>query len=158
MKPMMVCMRVVALLLTFGGCSAGLDADTGDQGGDPYTALEAQWQRKGVQVEPAAEVVQPFFTVKGRVVRLDGKEVQLFVFPSNAEASKDATKIFTQGAQTVHDLKLQYGIPHFYRKGRVIVLYIGEDERTMQILDGALGRQFLGGSGPEGMGGCYICN
>ena len=34
--------------------------------------------------------------------------------------------------------------PHFYKSGRIIVLYIGEDDSIMSLLKNGLGRQFAG--------------
>ena len=35
--------------------------------------------------------------------------------------------------------------PHFYKAGKIIVLYIGSDATVLDLLKGALGPQFAGG-------------
>jgi len=36
------------------------------------------------------------------------------------------------------------GTPHFYRQGRLLVLYLGDEKRIIQASEGVLGRQFAG--------------
>jgi len=36
------------------------------------------------------------------------------------------------------------GTPHFFRQGRLLVLYLGDEKRVIQSLEGVLGRQFAG--------------
>lgn len=35
-------------------------------------------------------------------------------------------------------------IPHFYKAGRIIVLYVGSDETVLGLLEEILGSQFAG--------------
>ncbi len=34
--------------------------------------------------------------------------------------------------------------PHFYKKEKLIVLYVGDDNNVLDILEGVLGTQFAG--------------
>jgi hypothetical protein len=34
--------------------------------------------------------------------------------------------------------------PHFYKTGRILVLYVGDDQKVIDVLTGALGPQFAG--------------
>jgi len=36
------------------------------------------------------------------------------------------------------------GAPHFYKKEKLLVLYIGDNDGVLKALEGALGRQFAG--------------
>jgi len=36
--------------------------------------------------------------------------------------------------------------PHFYRRGSLIVLYLGKDAPTLELLDALMGPQFAGGA------------
>ena len=35
--------------------------------------------------------------------------------------------------------------PHFYNNGKLIALYVGDHNDTIELLDGVLGPQFAGG-------------
>jgi hypothetical protein len=35
--------------------------------------------------------------------------------------------------------------PHFYKTGKIIVLYVGSDTTVLELLEGVLGPQFAGG-------------
>jgi hypothetical protein len=35
--------------------------------------------------------------------------------------------------------------PHFYKAGRIIVLYLGSDQAVLDVLNQILGQQFAGG-------------
>jgi hypothetical protein len=34
--------------------------------------------------------------------------------------------------------------PHFYKEGRTLALYVGDDQAILELLEGALGSQFAG--------------
>ena len=98
----------------------------------------------GVPVEPEGEVAQPFFSIEGRMLQFSGEEVQVFVYPDAAAAEEEAGLVSPDGS-TVGTSKPQWvGAPHFYRKGKILALYIGDNEKVLNILNAALDRQFAG--------------
>lgn len=98
----------------------------------------------GLDVNVAGDLEQPFFSTKGRLVKVAGEEVQLFQYSSGASAAAEAARVSRDGS-TVGETKPHWmAAPHFYRKDKLIVLYLGDDARMIKALDAVLGRQFAG--------------
>ena len=98
----------------------------------------------GARVEPAGEVEQPFLTVIGQMVQVNGEDVQVFAYPSAAAMEAQAARISHDGG-TVGTSKIHWiGAPHFFKQGKLLVLYVGENDDLRRILIATLGRQFAG--------------
>lgn len=104
--------------------------------GDLVDALRAA----GATLEPAGEIKQPFFSVGGRVITVDGGDVQVFEYPDAAAAEVDAALISPDASAVGASMMTWVATPHFYALDRVIVLYVGDDEAVVEALNGALGQ------------------
>lgn len=89
-------------------------------------------------------VRQPFFVVEGQILDVDGEGIQVFEYSAAAAAEAQAGLVAADGSQIGTSKPLWVGTPHFFRKGRVLVLYLGENTRTIDLLKSALGPQFAG--------------
>ncbi len=150
MKPYLI--SLVSLLLL-----AGLFAGCGNQstpvvptvshGGpiEDYVSLIDALRAAGAIVEPSGAVEQPFFSVKGQVIRVNGADVQVFEYADEAAARSDAEKVGPDGYEIGTAIVDWIAPPHFYRKGWIIVLYVGGDAAIKQALEVVLGAQFAGG-------------
>ncbi|MCA1620505.1 MAG: hypothetical protein LC795_14590 [Acidobacteria bacterium] len=110
---------------------------------DAHSLAEAL-KARGLKVEPAGGVTQPFFSVEGRAFDVEGENVQVFRYPTEAAARKEAAGVSPDGSGTATSMVSWVGTPHFYRKGRLIVLYVGDNPKVLGALSGALGAQFAG--------------
>ncbi len=119
---------------------------------------------KGYQVEPVADVRQPFLRAEGTVLRVSGgglespAELQSYNYDDTdlgtnglRAGEEDARKIGPDGQPESMSI-LWAGEPHFYRKERVLVLYVGNEKAVLDLMTELLGRQFAGGS--TGEAGC----
>jgi hypothetical protein len=98
----------------------------------------------GVSVEPEGDVDQPFFSVKGTMIKVGGEDVQVFEY-SNAAAVDAQAALVSRDGSAVGKTKLHWiGPPHFYKKEKLLVLYLGDDNKVLKALDAVLGRQFAG--------------
>lgn len=104
-------------------------------------ALKAQ----GMSVERAGGVSQPFFSVEGRALTVNGENVQVFQYRTAEAADKEAKQISPDGSGTGTSMVSWVGTPHFFKKGRLIVLYVGESPKLQEALRASLGAQFAGG-------------
>ena len=99
---------------------------------------------RGARVEPVGEAEQPFLSVTGSMVQVNGEDVQAFGYPSAAEMDAQAARISPDGG-TIGTSKIHWiGTPHFFKQGRLLVLYVGENGDLLRILAATLGRQFAG--------------
>jgi hypothetical protein len=99
---------------------------------------------RGVRVERVGEVEQPFLSVIGQMVQVNSEDVQAFGYPSAADMEAQASRISPDGG-TVGTSNIHWiGTPHFFKQGKLLVLYVGENDDLLRILTATLGRQFAG--------------
>lgn len=116
------------------------------QGGQvtDYISLIDALRGTGVTVEPAGHVDQPIFSVGGQVINLNDERVQVFEYATPSGADAEAMLISPDGREIGTTMVTWVDSPHFYRAGRVIVLYVGESATVISSLETALGPQFAG--------------
>jgi hypothetical protein len=107
-------------------------------------SLVTTMQAAGASVEPAGTVEQPFFTPLGQVITIDGQDVQVFEYDSLADADAESDLVTPDGSSVGTSIMSWIATPHFYKSGRVIVLYVGDQNDTIDALEAALGIQFAG--------------
>jgi hypothetical protein len=107
--------------------------------------------RTSVSVDISGTVAQPFLHPQsGTTVRLNGTalaapaDVQLFEYGSAAAASADAGQIRPDGSGTGTTMVDWIAPPHLFLKGRVLVIYVGNDPAVISLLGSLLGPQFAG--------------
>ncbi len=102
------------------------------------------------------DVEQPFFRAKGTVLRVSGSGIKQ---PAEIQSyNYDDTDLGTDGAKAAEEDAGEIGPdgnpkttmvtwaapPHFFRKERIIGLYVGDDPAVLKLLSDALGPQFAG--------------
>jgi len=109
-----------------------------------YASFLRSLRAEKTSITQAGEVDQPFFSVKGKAIGLYGDHVQVFEYPASAKAEEDAALVSADG-MTIGTAKPHWlGPAHFFRRGRLIVLYVGNDEKVLKALQARLGPQFAG--------------
>lgn len=106
--------------------------------------LCAALEEAGFATEVGDEVEQPFFAVTGRFLRLDGDDVQVFEYPDAAARRADSETISADGRTIGGAKPMWIGTPRFWAGGRIIVLYLGDDEQVIEALSGVLGGPIAG--------------
>lgn len=98
----------------------------------------------GATVGEEDEIEQPFFSVPGHVISVNGESVQVFEYADISQADAEAAQVSPNGSSIGTTMATWIGPPHFYRAERLIVLYVGEDQSVMDLLETILGPQFAG--------------
>ena len=93
---------------------------------------------------PAGEVSQPFFSDEGQAIIVNGEQVQVFEYADESAVEADASKVSPDGGTVGTTMITWVATPHFFRSGRVMVLYVGDDTSTLKVLETVLGPQFAG--------------
>jgi hypothetical protein len=109
-----------------------------------YVSLVDNLRQAGATVEPAGDITQPFFSVNGLVIRVDGEDVQVFEYADADGAENDADLVSPGGGSIGTHMASWIAPPHFYRAGRLIVLYVGAKSDVLDVLEEVLGPQFAG--------------
>ena len=129
-----------ALLVTACGLQSASERNTASD----YASLVETLKVAGATVEASAPVSQEFLSPVGQVLKVNGQDVQVFEYPDEAAAEREAKTISPDGSSTTTTMITWIDAPHFYRSGKLMVLYVGSDAGITQLLASLLGTQFAG--------------
>jgi len=110
------------------------------------SSLIKNLRAKGATVVLTNEkVAQPFFFVAARIINVNGESVQVFEYAQASAAAVEANRISPNG-NTIGTSKPSWmATPHFFKSRKLILLYLGDNQTLLRILQGTLGNQFAGG-------------
>ncbi len=111
-----------------------------------YVSLIDQLRAHGATVDPAGDVSQPFFSVSGHIITVNGEHVQVYEYATDDAANAEAARISPDGGTIGNTIVDWVAPPHFYKAGKIIVLYVGNTAHVLQPLFAVLGSQFAGSS------------
>jgi hypothetical protein len=138
-------LTLITAVLMLLACSAGC---ANDGTVTDYVSLIDNLHKAGATVVPPGEVTEPFFTIKGEVIMVNGGYVEVFEYEDAAAANAEAARISPDGFSVctpTGDVSVGWvAPPHFYRAGKLIVLYVGESQAVTVVLERVLGPQFAG--------------
>jgi len=83
------------------------------------------------------------FGVPGRAVFFDGNQVLAFEYPTRSAFEKLRSSVNKRG-DMVGPTIIDWGRPHLYGAGRLVVVYLGSRQLTIGTLEQLLGSQFAG--------------
>ncbi|MEW5989003.1 MAG: hypothetical protein AB1791_20450 [Chloroflexota bacterium] len=104
-----------------------------------YVDLVDALRKAEATVEPAGSLDQAFFTVQGLLVQVNGVEVQVYEYTSEEARLSDSSQIQADGTIVGHSAIRWVAPPHFWAEGRLIVLYVGEDQATIDLFVSLMG-------------------
>jgi hypothetical protein len=108
-------------------------------------------RKAGFNVTPGSKMTQPFLSAAGQTLAVNTESVQVYEYPDEAAAASDASKI--QPDATIAGTSVMWvAQPHFYRAGKLIVLYVGTNATLLTGLDSVLGKPFAVGANISGPG------
>ena len=124
--------------------AAGPDVTAEPDSVQDKTALVDSLQNAGATVEEGNPLSQPFFTPEGSILKVNGADVQVFEYESMESMEEEASQVMPDGGSIGRSMIAWMDTPHFYKAGRIIVLYVGSDEAVLGLLEKVLGPQFAG--------------
>lgn len=140
---------LLSIMMTLGPACGGSDVPT-----PAYMSLMDNLRESGATVDPVDPVdiggleQSAIFSVDSRIMSVNGSEISVLEYVDAAAADAGAASISPDGYTINNDGRIsmvEWGLPpHFYRAGVVIVLYTGEDQAVMDVLETVLGSQFAG--------------
>jgi len=138
------------LLLILGiGLSSCRSSTTATPSLKPLTvqdeaSLQKVLQEAGATVETGDSIAQEFFTPEGHTVKVNGADLQVFEYKNAQAMEKEASQVAPDGGSVGTSMMTWIDTPHFYKAGRIIVLYLGNDPTVLDLLNKSLGPQFAG--------------
>lgn len=136
--------------LVWLGGNPGTAIDTSNSASESKEALDTtnfidKLTDSGASVELRESVSQPFLSVQGQILRVNGEDVQVFEYPDPTVLQADTSQISPDGSSTSTTMITWIATPHFFSSGRLLVLYVGDNDDLLSTLEQMLGPQFAGG-------------
>lgn len=126
---------LLVLPVVLGAC-----ASPAPLSGYGISELTAALQESGGKVRDVGSIEQEFFTPSGRRLAIGDQELQVFQYEDDAARQAESSLIQADGSPNPTTMVMWIDQPHFWAKGRLIVLYLGSDAETLGHLNGALGQ------------------
>ena len=111
---------------------------------DDYPKLIQHLRAAGAEPVSGGSVEQPFFSITGTIIKVHGEDVQVFQYADTGAAEAAAAPISRDGMAVGTRKIFWVGPPHFFKQGRLLVLYVGDNVKVLGTLAAVLGRQFAG--------------
>jgi hypothetical protein len=133
------------ILIIFVGCSVGnVSKDTFD-----IEQFQNEMKSKNYSFK-IKDVDRDFLPTTRKQMLINNETLYIYLFNSKGNMENEAKYITSDGFGYRNASKGVYvdvdwsAPPHFYKKGTIIVQYIGENKKTISNLRGILGEQFAG--------------
>ena len=136
---------VVAVAFVMTSCGAAATSPSEGASVHDRASLLAALQAAGATAEVGDMITQDFFTAEGQFVTINGTEgIQVFEYENGEAMENDASQVAPDGGSIGTSMVNWVDSPHFYKSGRIIVLYIGNNETVLGLLETVMGKQFAG--------------
>ena len=118
-----------------------------------YSTLLRSLRDSGASIVEKGEIHRFFlFDVEGRSVTVNESTIQVFEYANAGAMESEASCVspdgfgFTKEKGNIGEVCSVSWInpPHFYKAGRIIVFYSGDNDSIISLLENALGTQFAG--------------
>ena len=142
-------LALLATLLFAQACGSAVPTEPGAPAvpTSEVAALVDRLQRQNATVS-AAEVMPAsaysFFGVQPTRFLVNSENLYVFEYSSAAATSSEAGRIAADGSSVGTTHVDWISAPHFYRSGRLIVLYVGNSASMLALLQGVIGPQIAG--------------
>jgi hypothetical protein len=113
-----------------------------------YAQFIQDLRAAGHTVEEAGELADGVFET-ARTIRLNEEDLQVYEFASRSEQVAAARTISANGHNIGTNSYMWISQPYFFAKDRLIVLYLGVETDTIELLAHELGRPLTGAEGVE---------
>lgn len=120
-----------------------------------YAGLKSMLRTQGATVQDDGIGSQPFLAGMDYRMKVNGAGVDVFEYRTTLESTYDASRISADGSTFRAGFGPFGGTaaivdyiapPHWFRTGRVVVLYVGNESSVLTLLQQVLGPQFAGGA------------
>jgi hypothetical protein len=105
--------------------------------------LEAKGYKVVEQKQEAGVDPYTFFSVYARNIEVDGKVISIYEFKDEETAEAESATITGAGYIIGNAMVDWVDTPHFYTKGKLIVNYVGKDEKLLKDLESILGKEVV---------------
>jgi hypothetical protein len=148
LRPVVKTRYLVLIVTIFMLAAFNTSCATDSGSGGDYASLIDNLRQAGAVVEPGGEFPPDFLSAKRMIMSVNGSDVTVWEYDDAAAADAEAALISPDGCSLRTNTKITLvdwiAPPHFYKAGKLIVLYVGEGEAVTVVLENVLGPQFAG--------------
>lgn len=142
---------LLPLLILLAGCSAQPKTEENDPKQNVSTEspqvsnisstddLMKQLRSAGATVETGGPIQQPFFSVEGKTIKINGQDVQIFQYVDENARQAESNKISKDGSSIGTNMVNWMEPPHFWVTGKIIVLYVGKNQEVIDMMSKIVG-------------------
>ncbi len=112
-----------------------------DQAGAFIALVNQLTQMSNLNVQQLGAVQQPYFAVQAQLLSVNGQQVQVFEFDSSSARQEAQDMISSTGDSIGGYVPSFVGTPHFWAQGRLLALYVGNNQEVINALNSVLGQQ-----------------
>lgn len=140
---------IVAVLVTVIGCSSpAAPTTTSAVPASEPARLIAELDAAGATADQVGKFSSDPLGGQGLLICVGAEEVRVYLFGSDDDAADAAARIDPDDPSDLGTAIVEWaGNPRFWHRGPILVLYLGEDEATENLLTAVLGTPFARGSG-----------
>ena len=136
---------ITVVLLTIFTTACGAGPETLDSASpDSVQGLAAALQQQGLEVQIGEQISQPFFSVPATLLNTAETSIQVYEYSDASAAQAESDQVAPDGSSVGTSMPFWVGDPHFFKGGKLIVLYLGDDADILSALESVLGEQFAG--------------
>jgi hypothetical protein len=147
-KPTLYTLLLVLALAAVLVSACGPQAQAAPSAVLDYTRLVEQLRAAGHTVEELGELEDGVFGA-ARLIRVNGEDVQIYPFASQADQEAAARTISANGHIIGTNSYMWISQPYFYAAGQLVALYLGVDGAAIELLAAQLGRPLTGAEGVQ---------
>jgi hypothetical protein len=140
---------VSAVAIDTDGMTLASSGDT-DWGGSLYGAdgLAADLATRGFTVDATGSFTPRFLGGRGLTYCIGGQEISIWEYPSQADREAASDLIDRDDPSHIGNAWVAWrGNPTFWQHGTIVVLYLGNQAETLDVLNSVLGPSFAEGRG-----------
>src|SRR6266508_6035239 len=145
MKLRILSIFLLAFAIAISGCSSATPSPSSEPlSVQDQSSLLAALEAAGAKVKIGESITQEFFTPEGQTLKVNGVDLQVFEYENADAMEKEASRVAPDGGSIGTSMVTWIDMPHFYKAGRIIVLYLGRDQANLDLLNQMIGPQFAG--------------
>ena len=109
-----------------------------------YESLFNNLKKYDPSIKESNVTKEIFFKVPAKVIKVGEDKIQIYEYPSAEEMEKEALMISEEGYKVKNVIINWFKSPHFYKRNKILILYLGDDENIKNELERIVGNEFIG--------------
>ncbi|GKU25612.1 hypothetical protein CFOLD11_24380 [Clostridium folliculivorans] len=102
-------------------------------------------EKAGIKIKAITKGSNTFLKGEATAININEEFVNVYEYKNSDQMAADVKTIRSDGAIVGNAFVDWVSIPHIYKSGSIIVLYVGENKEIKDMIQKSVGNQFAGG-------------